>query len=353
MQNCIACRVIQDLEELKAAAPAWRALWLADPHAKPFQSPEWLLPWARQFVTSDLRTVMIYDRGALVAVLPFYRYLEPQSREHQLLFLGAGTSDYLDGTYSTDCTAEHIQAGIGQLCRGDDWDALCAFQLTDRSKMRNALESLPLPGLQQIPAESCFRIPAVPLANLPRSIRDQAKYYRRYAMRQGRLELAVADESNWPKAFEVLERLHTSRWQKSGQQGLLADPRVIAWHREALPLLARGGLLRLFTLSLDGNAVAALYSLVDPPGRAQRSQYLYLSAFSVQYAELRPGTLLTAMAVEHAAQEGLQIVDFLRGEEPYKKLWHPQKTPTYGFVMRNLRRSSSNLEGVHIEDDAA
>lgn len=197
MQNCITCRIVRDFEELQAAVPAWRALWLSDPHAKPFQSPEWLLPWARQFARSDLRTVMVCDRGALIAVLPFYRYLEPQSREHQLLFLGAGTSDYLDGAYGPNCAAEHIQAGLGQLCCEDDWGSLCAFQLTEASKMRDALGSMRSDGLRQIPAESCFRIPAVPLAHLPRSIRGALSLF-------GPREQTHHDLWRWPPGTRCL-----------------------------------------------------------------------------------------------------------------------------------------------------
>lgn len=353
MQNGITCTIFNSIEPLRAVAPEWRALWLDDPHTTPFQSPEWLLSWAHQFGPSDLRTVLAYDRGSLAAILPFYRHLDPQTEERQLLLLGAGTSDYLDGIYSSSCSESHIREALGMICCEDDWDTLRVFQLRERSMLRQVLEHLPLPGLRRIGAESCLQIPAVPLDGLPRSIRDQAKHYRNCALRQGNLELLVAGEDNWSTAFDALERLHTSRWRNSGQPGLLADTRVVAWHREALPLLLRSGMLRLFTLSLNGEPIAVLYSLLDPPSRSPRMQYFYLTAFSIQHADLRPGTVLTALAVEHAANEGVRTIDMLRGDEPYKRLWHPEKLPTYGFSMPWLKRSSSMLHGAHAGQAAA
>ena len=353
MQDGITCTTFRRLEDLREAAPDWDALWMQDANATPFQCSEWLLPWARQFAFSELRTVMVYQHGSPVALLPFYRNLDPQTGERQLLLLGSGTSDYLDGTYSPDCTPAHVRAGLSTICAEGDWDSLCVFQLRENSKLRAILEPLQFPGMRRIDAESCSRIPAVPLTGLPRSLRDQVRYYRNRAARKGQLELAIANENCWSRAFADLERLHTSRWQSSGQPGLLADPCIVAWHREALPLLLRRGLLRLYTLSLDGEPIAVLYSLIDPPQRRQRTEHFYLTAFSIQHADLRPGTVLMALAVEHAAKEGAETIDLLRGDEPYKRLWHPQKIPTFGFTMPYPMRSASMLDDMHTRRAAA
>jgi CelD/BcsL family acetyltransferase involved in cellulose biosynthesis len=157
-------------------------------------------------------------------------------------------------------------------------------------------------------------------------------YYRNRAMRAGALELHVADGTNWEEKFDALIRLHTERWEDCGEQGVFADERVVRWHREALPMLERSGLLRLCSLRLRGEVIGVLYSLLDPVERQERTQYFYLPAFSIQHADLRPGTVLTALAVERAAREGVRTIDMLRGDEEYKRLWHTQRTPTFGFV---------------------
>ena len=75
-----------------------------------------------------------------------------------------------------------------------------------------------------------------------------------------------------------------------------------------------------------------LYSLLDPPDRQHRTEYFYLMGFAPEHARLRPGVLLIALASDHAAQESVAAIDMLRGEETYKKFWHVQRIPTYGFT---------------------
>jgi len=79
--------------------------------------------------------------------------------------------------------------------------------------------------------------------------------------------------------------------------------------------------------------IAVAYSLADSTGRAHRAQYFYLHTYSPDYAELRPGTLLLAFAMERAAEEGIEAIDLLRGDEAYKQLWPSEPVPTLGFAL--------------------
>lgn len=342
MPEGFECSLIRTTEELEALAPAWRALWCEDADATPFQSSEWLLPWWRQFGQRDLRVVTLRRDGALVGLLPFYVYPEPRTRERQMLLLGVGTSDYLDGVFSPACATYDVRAGLELLVNEPGWDVLTVPQLRPRSKLLEAFGEL---GARRFDGEGCSRMPAVRMAELPQKIRRNAMYYRNRAARLGRLELCVASASEVEESFDALQRLHTERWAGCGEAGVLADERVLAWHREALPMLERSGMLRLCLLRLDGEIIGVLYSLVDPPFRAVRTQYFYLTAYSKDRAELRPGTLLLALAIEQAAEEGVQTIDMLRGEEGYKQIWHLERVPTYGFSMAYSFESSSAMCG--------
>jgi CelD/BcsL family acetyltransferase involved in cellulose biosynthesis len=332
VRKSVAYKVIRTTRELDGFAPLWSALWQDDPQATPFQSPEWLLPWWHQFGQPELRAVVISQDARLIGFLPFYIYQEPDTGERQLLLLGVGTTDYLDGIFSPACTQEYVQAALDLACTEKDWDILSASQLRPPSMLFQALQSAGL-SIRHFDGESCSRMPAVRMAELPQKIRRNAMYYRNRAMRLGKLELTVANESNWAASFDALQRLHTTRWEDCGQPGVLADQRVIAWHREAVPRLQRGGMLRLSSLSLNGETIGVLYSLIDPPSRPMRTQYFYLTAYSTGHAELRPGTLLLAFAIERAAEEGVRTIDMLRGDEAYKQIWHMERVPTYGFAI--------------------
>jgi CelD/BcsL family acetyltransferase involved in cellulose biosynthesis len=335
--NRLDLRVLRTTAELQFIEPAWTELWRSDPQATPFQNPAWLLPWWRQFGQPDLRTIAISRHGALIGLLPFYIYRDPQTATRQLLLIGAGTSDYLDGIFAPACTPEHVAQALHLLQQDESWDIGYITQLRPASKLLQALA----PTLSPTPAQSCSRMPAVPIAGLPQKIRRNAMYCRNRALRSGPLELTVADESNCLAFFADFHRIHNERWQARGEAGVLDDPRVVAWHRESIPLLARQGILHFSALHHNGETIATMYALIDPPGHADRTLYIYLPALSPRHAKMSPGTLLLAYAIEHVANHGVQTIDMLRGDEPYKQLWHTEKTPTCAI---ELRRSSAALE---------
>lgn len=336
MQPSAEYRVLRTTDELNGFVPAWWRLWERDPHAIPFQSPAWLVPWWHQFGTKNLCSVVIQSGGEAIGFLPFYRYEDATKCQRQLLPLGVGTTDYLDGVFSPACSDEEISGALQLLLTEVEHDLFCAMQLPPNSKLFENLarassstgEPLPSGNLHISKSDGCSRMHAVPMAELPQKIRRNAMYYRNRARRSGSLNLTQADESNWQRIFADLQRLHTQRWQSRGEDGVLVDQRVLDWYRAAIPLLLEGGLLRLMSLELDKRVIAVLYSLIDPE-RDGRTQYFYITAYSPEFSDLRPGTLLIAYAVEQATTEGVAMIDMLRGDEEYKRIWHMEKRPTW------------------------
>jgi CelD/BcsL family acetyltransferase involved in cellulose biosynthesis len=342
-------RLLRTTEELTSFVPEWRRLWERDPGALPFQSPEWLMPWWRQFGNDELCSLVIERGGESIGFLPFYVYQDAAKGKRQLLPLGVGTTDYLDGILCPECRLEQIGGAVAALCSEVEPDEFCATQLPEHSRLLEAMKQES--GVEErgsrlfiTQSEGCSRMPAVTIAELPRKIRRNAMYYRNRAQRSGRLEMVQADESNWEMIFQELRRLHTLRWQTRGEDGVLVDERIVKWHQESLPLLLRAGLLRLMGLKLNDEFIAVLYSLIDR-ARDGRVQYFYITAYSPNHADLRPGTLLIAYAVEHAAKEGVASIDMLRGDEGYKQIWHMEKAPTFCVTQfAGVRAAERNKE---------
>lgn len=336
LENC-QCEILRTTRELEAFRTYWDVLWSTDSNATPFQSSGWLLPWWHQFGQPELRVVAISRNGKYIAFLPFYIYSDPIRKERQLLFLGVGTSDYLDGVFASDCRTEDIKMALDQLKNMGDWDVLYAVQLRQESKLFKALQQANYPEMQSFQGENCSRVQAVSIRELPVKIRRNAMYYRNRAMRLGDLSLKTAHGQNLHASFDMLVRLHTARWQSKEESGVLADPRVLACHKEAIPALEQLGVLSLNSLCLNDEVIAIAYSFIDPIGRPQRTQYIYIIAHSIKHAELRPGTLLLASIFDNAADTGIEMIDMLRGEEAYKQLWHVESIPTFGFIVhRNI-----------------
>ena len=339
MPSGVTYHFLRSSSELYAALPRWSALWRDDPVATPFQSPEWLAPWWRQFGRDELRAVAIARDGVWIGFLPFFLNREPYTGERQLLPMGISACDYLDGLFAPACSAGQIREALNLLLREPGWDVFSAWQMPAHSRLYHAVRQMNAGNVREFEGESCSRMRAVRMAGLPERIRRDATYYRHRAQRLGNLELQVADACNWPEAFGALRRLYTEDRLERGESGVLSDVRVLEWHRQALPQLERSGMLRLYSLRLNGEIIGVLYSLVDLPWRPMRSQYFYLTAYSKRRAALNPGTLLAALAVERAAEEGVAIVDMLRGQELSHHHWCLEWRATRGFALESAAQT--------------
>ena len=290
---------------IHALEPEWTALWHRVPDATPFTHPAWLIPWWRQFGTGTPHIVTRREQGRLVALLPTY-WLDGRA-----LPIGAGTTDY------TDWLAEP----------GQDPSAL------DLPQPLELLEVPPTSPLRRLPgtwttASVCPALSLPPTLDAfhaalpPRTLR-KLRMNRNRATRAGGVTIETATPATASAALEDLIRLHQSRWTAQGEPGTLADPLVLAWHRESVPLLAQAGLLRLQVLRVDNVPAAAIYALLARPGRL----LFYMSGFDAAFADLSPGTLLLAAMLEAAIAEGRTEADFLRGSEAYKYTWGATDRP--------------------------
>ena len=325
---------------LEALLPEWTTLWNADPHASPFQHPAWLLPWWHQFgPEGQLHALALREQVShrLKSFLPLYTYTPPGRPDtpRQLLLLGAGTSDYLDGLWSPNAPSAPSLALGYAVHTLQAWDTAQLSQIAATSPF---LEAAKTAGASIQPAEPASEIDLA--QNLPAKLRANAARYRRRAEKIGRLHLHIANSA--PEAlqnFDLLLGFHQSRWS-GDETTVLSDSPVQAHHREALPKLLHAGLLRFFRLSLNTETIGVLYALADPETRAQRRLSLYLIGFNPDLASISPGTLLLHAVWTYAREEGFAIVDMLRGGEAYKKLWGALTEPTYAITL--LRGHSSS-----------
>jgi CelD/BcsL family acetyltransferase involved in cellulose biosynthesis len=316
------------LAALEALRPEWEQLWLHDPRATPFQSAAWLLPWWRHLGEGTLACIALRcgASGELVGLAPLYIHADAATGRRHLFPIGIATTDYLDLLVLPGWEERVVNAMWLQLSRqGQQWDVLEFPQLRRGSPLLRDTEGRgwqcrvdagePHPVLALPAGTSPLRLP------VPRSMAANLRTLRNRAARAGTVRFEQADARTLPDFLGALMALHASRWAQRGQGGVLAEQTVRACHAEAAPMLQDAGLLRLHTMRLNGELIAVLYCLADPPGRPEPRWYDYIGGFDPRHAVLAPGTLLIAHAIESAMAEGAVAFDFLRGAEPYKYYW--------------------------------
>lgn len=315
--NLFTSAELREATELDALVPEWWTLWRACA-ATPFQSPAWLMPWWRAFAPGTLHVITVRRDAMLVGLAPLYCEQAPQGA--RLLPIGISVSDYWDVLLHPACAQE---AGIALGRRLGS--ALPAFSECDLSELPPGAAALRLPVPDSCTDELSPHSPCAVLTLAPQGrMRDlvpprqlqHLRTARNRAARRGEVCIITADSGSRSALFDALVRLHGTRWQSRGETGVLCDPRILTFHREAIAALDDAGLLRLWALRIGSDIAAVYYGLADS-GRA----YAYLTGFDPDYAFESPGTILIGHALTHALDHGMREFHFLRGREPYKFRW--------------------------------
>jgi len=300
----IATATVGSPAAVAALEPEWWDLWAAAPEATPFQSPAWLLPWWEAFRPGRLRVVTVRMAERLVALAPLYL------AEDRLLPLGISLSDYVDllvAPNQGDAVAEAFARHIGQ---EPGWTEWVMPELRDQA----AAWGLPLPPSchEERHAGAGCAVLALDRDAVPKLQRRKHRMALNRARRRGEIEFLRAHGGSLPHLLDEFLRLHRLRWNG----GVLADERVATFLRSAVPRLDAAGLLRLYAVRIGG-VIAGAYLGFQHRDRV----YAWLGGFDPGFAFESPGTLLIGHAIAEARREGAGVLDFLRGDEPYKFAW--------------------------------
>ncbi|HMI84194.1 MAG TPA: GNAT family N-acetyltransferase [Polyangiaceae bacterium] len=261
---------------------------------------------------------MVRRDDRLVAIAPWLIYRNDARR--LVAFLAGGVSDYHDVLMDPRSAAEAFPEILRCLLRHrDQWDACDFEELAPWSMLRRSPVPEPfLDALSEGPPCPQLEVPPLsrPLATaLPNGQWARFLKYRRRAERQGSLTLETAQGDGMDAAWADVFRLHRARWETRGLGGALGEQRLQTFHTDAALALAPI-CSSVDRVTLSGKTIAGLYGFV-----IEGVKYCYLQGIDPGYASLSPGLLLLGLVVDHSQQNGIERLDFLRGDEPYKLAW--------------------------------
>ncbi|MER0238764.1 GNAT family N-acetyltransferase [Fulvimarina sp. MAC8] len=120
----------------------------------------------------------------------------------------------------------------------------------------------------------------------------ELKRGRRWLESFGKVNVEIAREPNaFRIALEDFLILEASGWKGKARSALTSDRYRAAFAREALNALAEKDRARIFTLRLDGAAIASIVMLIDGG-----DVYAWKSAYDERYAKASPGQQIMAEA---------------------------------------------------------
>jgi len=161
------------------------------------------------------------------------------------------------------------------------------------------------------------------LSQRPSKMRSNIKRAEKKLLQDGGNVEVIVDEQEAGRGVQAYEKVYASSWKKP-------EP-----HPDFIPGLvaafARQRWLRLGVAWLHGQPIAAQIWFVAH-GRAEIFKVAYDEAFK----EYSPGTVLTAKLMEHVMQSDVvREVDYLIGDDAYKKIWMSDRRERFGVVAYN------------------
>jgi len=326
----ISVEVIESTERLAGLKEEWTELLHHSAADCLFLTWEWLSTWWR-YLSRDRRlfATVVRDRGRLVALAPMVirppgiSSIQPFAA---LEFMGVGSvgSDYLDvivrrgeeeraipalaewlaGTNrpleleqvrSAGSGAEDLAAHLGRA----GWHV--------STEETNVSRFIDLTG--QSWATYLATLGGAHRANFNRRLR---RLEREFTIRFD----TVSTEEQRRAALGRLIALHQARWRERGFSTAFHTSNHLKFHEEFSRLACERGWLRIYTLWLDDEPVAALYGF-----RYGGAFSFYQSGFDPNYAGFAAGLVTMGLAIQKVIEEGASEFDMLQGLERYKGLW--------------------------------
>jgi hypothetical protein len=145
---------------------------------------------------------------------------------------------------------------------------------------------------------------------------------KKFANDGGTLQI-VNKAADLQSAIAAYEQVYAASWKKPEPYKTFTPG--------LLQACASQGWLRLGLAWLNGKPIAAQLWIVAH-GRAE----IYKVAYDESFKSYSPGTLLTAMLMEHVIEhDRVHEVDYLIGDDPYKKTWMSHRRERWGVVAYN------------------
>jgi CelD/BcsL family acetyltransferase involved in cellulose biosynthesis len=170
------------------------------------------------------------------------------------------------------------------------------------------------------------------LAGRPGAARETVRRRLRRAERQADARFVIhRDAADIEIGIAAFESVYARSWK---------EPEPFPdFNADLIRATARAGIARLAIWSIDGQPVAAQFWIVED-GRATVLKLAHDEAFKPH----SPGTVLTALMIRHLLdQEHVTLLDFGRGDDPYKQGWAASRRQCIGLMLFNPLRPSGLL----------
>lgn len=341
------CHAIRDYDALVALEQEWDELVERASVEHPFLRHSWVCAWWQTFGSGKQLYVIAVRAGeTLVALAPLMRSRAfmcgvPVRRMEFIANVHTPRFDFVIAKHSEEAyrvILDHLHHDA------PSWDVLMLPELAETSPT--------VPVLRQLATSSHLRTGtwspgASPRITLPRNFdlfwaRLSPKHRRTLRNRLQRIAAhgdfaleVIGDNAHLECALRDGMRIEAAGWKGAAGTAIGLREDLTRFYAQVAETAARAGNLRLLFLKIGQRRVAFGYCL-----QQGRTLYVLKSGYDPEYAGCSPFKVLLLLAIEAAAREGIEAIDLLGCDDPWKRAWTDQQVGRrWLFVFRRSPRA--------------
>jgi CelD/BcsL family acetyltransferase involved in cellulose biosynthesis len=338
--------VIDDLNEFSKLKEVWNTLVREQKYHIPFLCHEWFSLWLKHFLGHNrLLILLVSDGSRPLAIVPFvvkvekFKGLFPCSKLDLIGNVHSPVRKFIFA-HLTDNTkidiAEHIFHFLcNQFTR---WDVVELDSIPDEDHsfhiLSRAISKCRMKNREYI----CFGNWYLGNINYSgdeyigrrsKNTRKQLNKRMRRLNEVGNLAVKIGKEKEEINYYmDLYQQVRAKSWKHREMDR--------AFHEDFRRIMAEKGWLRFGFLTLNGSPIAVQIRIV-----CNRTAYFMNTAHDSKYENFSPGTLLRTEFTKYLIDEDkVEEIDTLKGDEPYKKEWTPERRERRGITIFN-----NNLKG--------
>ncbi|MEU6667621.1 GNAT family N-acetyltransferase [Streptomyces sp. NPDC046727] len=334
MSRALTAELVTDEDRFAGLAPAWGRLYGRCAAATPFQSHAWLHSWWLSYGRrGHLRLLVVWAGGELVAAAPLMLVRRPLPA---LVPLGGAISDYAD--VLLDDTDDGPAAGaLTEALADAARTALVDFrEVRPGGAVERVYDRWRGPR-RTVPDSLCLELPPLPMDGLTARLSAKSAQRVRAKLRKvAALDVrrrAVGPEEVDAALGRLLE-LHRLQWQGRKVTSEHLQPRFRAHLVRAVGPMVRSGNAVVTEFRIDDEVVAVDLTLLS---RGLAGGYLYGAHPCLRELKADVAVMLLDACAEHTGGGRRDTLSLLRGDEPYKHHWRPERVVNQRLLMARRR----------------
>ncbi|MFJ8625374.1 GNAT family N-acetyltransferase [Kitasatospora sp. NPDC093550] len=316
-------------DALDAVAEEWDDLAARCRTATFFQAAAWQRSWWRHYGRpGGLVVVLVRRDGRLVGAGAFRRRGGPLGG---LTGLGDGLADYTDVLLDDECADRAATEFAAALPLTRPWHWLELREVHPEAAVQRVYAQW-RGSRRRFEDSLCQYLPAVPMERLLKRVPGKTAQRSRVKLRkiaEAGVQVRSTPPEDVPDALAGLLRLHFLQWQDRGVTPEHRSERFARHLTESTTGLVATGRAAVHQFHLDGQLVAVNLLLLCP---SFGGLYLY-GAHPVLRERLDIAGLLFGAALEETVGAGIPVLGLLRGQEPYKQRWRPDRLPNQRLLL--------------------